>query len=84
MYIFIPLVAYMHYISEASTPTQYAMHHITNAINRINTEEAGSNSQEITSHVKTLNVSGIFSKKKCFKQFLHSIYRGDVPTLEKK
>lgn len=40
MYIFIPLVAYMHYISEASTPTQYAMHHITNAINRINTEEA--------------------------------------------
>lgn len=40
MYIFIPLVAYMHYISEASTPTQYAMHHIINAINRINTEEA--------------------------------------------
>lgn len=25
-----------------------------------------------------------FFPKKCFKQFLHSIYRGDVPTLEKK
>jgi hypothetical protein len=66
MYIFIPLVAYMHYISEASTPTQYAMHQ-HHKCNQSYKYRGSSSSQEITSHVKTLNVSGILSKKKMFQ-----------------
>jgi hypothetical protein len=77
MYIFIPLVAYMHYISEASTPTQYAMHQ-HHKCNQSYKYRGSSSSQEITSHVKTLNVSGILSKKKNVSSSFYILYTEEM------